>query len=51
MIGILGVADLGWNTPALLLTLLAGLAVPMAYGAIVWFTHPLARPASDAPDQ
>ena len=51
VIGILGVADLGWNTPALLLTLLAGLAVPMAYGAIVWFTQPLAPPASDAPDQ
>ena len=49
--GTLGVLDLGWSTHALLALLLAGLAVPMTYGAIVWFAHPAAEPAPDAPPQ
>ena len=40
LIGTVGMLDLGWNTHALLVLLLAGLAVPMAYGAVVWFTQP-----------
>lgn len=36
----LGLLDLGWSTPALLALLLAGLAVPMTYGAIVWYGRP-----------
>lgn len=40
VIGILGTLDLGWSTHVLLVLLLAGLAVPMAYGAVVWFSHP-----------
>ena len=41
LLGVLGGLDLGWNTFALLLVLLAGLAVPMAYGSWVWFTQEL----------
>lgn len=37
VIGTPGVLDLGWNTHALLVLLLAGLAVPMA-------SHPVAGP-------
>ncbi len=48
VIGALGVLDLGWSTHALLVLLLAGLAVPMAYGAVVWFTYPVAESAPDA---
>jgi low temperature requirement protein LtrA len=47
--GTLGMLDLGWRTHALLALLLAGLAVPMTYGAIVWFAHPATEPAPDAP--
>jgi low temperature requirement protein LtrA len=39
----LGTLDLGWNAGALLAMLLVGLALPMAYGAFVWFT-PAANP-------
>lgn len=39
-IGILGVLDLRWNTFTLLTLLLSGLAVPMTYGTLVWFTRP-----------
>jgi hypothetical protein len=39
LLGVLGSLDLGWTTAALLVLLLAGLAVPMAYGAYVWFTQ------------
>jgi low temperature requirement protein LtrA len=46
VVGTLGALDLGWNTHALLL---AGLAVPMTYGAIVWFAHPASEPAPDVP--
>lgn len=49
-IGTLDALDLGWSTHALLVLLLAGLAVPMAYGAFVWFSHPVAEAASDAVD-
>lgn len=48
VIGTLGVLDLGWSTHALLVLLLAGLAVPMAYGAFVWFTQPIADLTSNA---
>ncbi len=51
VIGTLGVLDLGWSTHALLVLLLAGLAVPMAYGAFVWFSYPVAQPASAAADR
>jgi low temperature requirement protein LtrA len=48
IIAVLGLLDLGWSTHALLALLLAGLAVPMAYGAIVWLrpitTLPTAEP-------
>ncbi len=47
VIGILGGLDLGWNAHGLLVMLLAGLAVPMGYGAVVWFARPLAEPASE----
>lgn len=40
-IGTLGILDLGWNTFALLALLLGGLAVPMTYGAVVWFSRPI----------
>jgi low temperature requirement protein LtrA len=49
VVGTLGVLDLGWGTHALLTLLLAGLAVPMIYGAIVWFAHPATEPAPDVP--
>lgn len=39
LLGLLGGLDLGWTTPALLATLLAGLCLPMAYGGYVWFVH------------
>jgi low temperature requirement protein LtrA len=39
----LGTLDLGWNAGALLAMLLVGLALPMAYGAFVWYT-PAANP-------
>jgi low temperature requirement protein LtrA len=42
----LGALDLGWNAGALLAMLLVGLALPMAYGAFVWFT-PTANPLSE----
>lgn len=45
VIGTLGVLDFGWNTHALFALLLAGLAVPMAYGAFAWYSHPVAEPA------
>jgi len=45
VIGTLGVLDLGWSTIALLVMLLVGLAVPMTYGALVWFRHPTAQTA------
>lgn len=48
VLGLLGVLNLGWSTLALLLTLLAGLAVPMTYGAYVWFTHELDDVAAPA---
>lgn len=51
VIGILGVLDLGWTTLALLVLLLAGLALPMAYGAVVWFSRPVATPTADAADR
>jgi low temperature requirement protein LtrA len=38
LLGSLGSLDLGWTTPALLGTVLAGLCLPMAYGSYVWFT-------------
>lgn len=38
LVGLLGILDLGWSTIWLFLLLLAGLAVPMGYGAYVWFT-------------
>lgn len=47
-IGTLGVLDLGWNIFALLALLLCGLAVPMIYGAVVWFSRPITEPESDA---
>jgi len=37
VVGVLGLLDLGWNATALLVLLLAGLAVPMTYGAYVWY--------------
>ncbi|MBA3280254.1 MAG: low temperature requirement protein A [Geodermatophilaceae bacterium] len=37
LVGMLGLLDLGWSTHVLFAVLLAGLAVPMAYGAAVWF--------------
>lgn len=45
VIGTLGGLDLGWGTHALLALLLAGLAVPMSYGAVVWFRHTTEQPA------
>jgi low temperature requirement protein LtrA len=37
MVGVLGLLDLGWTAGPLLTLLLAGLAIPMTYGAYVWF--------------
>jgi hypothetical protein len=51
VVGTLGVLDLAWNTQGLLALLLAGLAVPMTYGAIVWFAYPAAEPAADVPPE
>ncbi|MGQ0779105.1 MAG: hypothetical protein ACT4NY_32610 [Pseudonocardiales bacterium] len=47
----MGTLDLGWSTLALLLVLLAGLAVPMVYGAYVWFTQEIehSTPAEQPP--
>jgi hypothetical protein len=44
---VLGALDLGWSTAALLVVPLCGLALPMAYGAYVWFTQDL--PAERVP--
>lgn len=41
LVGILGGLNLGWSTPVLLAVLLGGLAIPMTYGAMVWFTQPI----------
>ncbi len=49
MLGMLGVLDLGWGTHALLVVLLAGLAVPMTYGAVVWFGSRRTVPAIRSP--
>lgn len=49
VLGMLGVLDLGWTTPALLLTLLVGLAVPMTYGAVVWFASSDGEPVAATP--
>jgi low temperature requirement protein LtrA len=38
-LGALGALDLGWSAMGLLLTLLLGLCIPMAYGSYVWFTQ------------
>jgi len=51
LIGTTGALDLGWSTHALLILLLGGLAVPMGYGAVVWFSHPFAEPASYSVDR
>ncbi len=40
VVGTLGLLDLGWSTHVLFVLLLAGLAVPVAYGAFVWFSGP-----------
>ena len=48
LIGTLGALDLGWGTHALLILLIAGLAVPMTYGAFVWYSAPGSARASDA---
>ncbi|CAN5243964.1 hypothetical protein BH20ACT5_BH20ACT5_02860 [soil metagenome] len=40
VVGTLGGLGLGWNTHALLVLLLAGIGVPMTYGAVVWFRQP-----------
>ncbi len=37
VIGVIGDLDLGWTSITLLAWLLAGLALPMGYGAYVWF--------------
>lgn len=39
-LALLGMLDLGWGSITLLAVLLAGLAIPMAYGAYVWFLRP-----------
>ncbi len=51
VIGTVGALDLGWSTPALLVLLLAGLAVPMTYGAVVWFSHPTTELDLDVADR
>jgi len=51
VIGTVGMLDLGWNTHVLLATLLAGFAVPMAYGAFVWFSRPAGQHALDGTDR
>jgi low temperature requirement protein LtrA len=39
-LAVLGTLNLGWSGVGLLVALLVGLAVPMAYGAYVWFRAP-----------
>lgn len=40
VLGVLGGLDLGWNSVSLMILILGGLAVPMSYGAYVWFVRP-----------
>ncbi|MGH3320040.1 MAG: hypothetical protein ACRDN9_07640 [Streptosporangiaceae bacterium] len=40
VIGTVGSLALGWSTHTLFVLLLAGLTVPMAYGALVWYSNP-----------
>ena len=40
VIGTVGSLALGWSTYTLFVLLLAGLAVPMIYGAFVWYSDP-----------
>jgi len=49
LLAVLGALDLGWNTPALLATPLAALAVQIGYGAYVWFTAKPPEPAAPGP--
>ena len=51
VIGTLGGVDLGWTTHALFVLMLAGLSVPMAYGARVWFSRRDAGSMPDAADR
>lgn len=51
VIGTLGALDLGWTTHPLLVLVIGGLAVPMTYGAYVWFSRRVTQAASGAPEQ
>ena len=45
-VGLMGGLDLGWSIIGLLMALLVGLVIPMAYGAYVWYI----RPCPPSPD-
>lgn len=51
VIGTLGLLDLGWRTHPLFVLVLGGLAVPMAYGAYVWFGDREAEEAAVVSDR